>query len=139
MANQTTVVANFQARDWEFIVGITGSSVDADMQDVLYKLNVYYDGLPTKPAGQDVINISTVEGVVISIYQSLCQVNTGVSQTNNGQPFDRIRAAILALNNIADNYILDTITAIEEANNTTQGSIRKAGRRRIMMKEYDNN
>lgn len=139
MANTTALTANFQARDWEFLVGIVGATADPDLQDAVTKLRNFYESQGTKPQGNTVVNIATVEGVVVNLFSRLLSVNCGITQTNNGQPYTRIRAAAMAMNNVADNYIMNAIDDLEAQYNTQQGDVRKAGRKSIMMRTYDAN
>lgn len=139
MAATTAITANFQARDWEFLVGLTGPTTDPDLQDAITKLRNFYEAQGTKPQGSTVVNVATIESVVVKLFNRLLTANCGISQTNNGQPYDRIRAAVLAMNNIADNYILDSVNSLETQYNSDQGDVRKAGRRAIMMRSYDSN
>lgn len=139
MANTTAITANFQARDWEFLVGIVGPTADADLQDAITKLRNFYESQGTKPQGNTVVNVATIEGVVVTLFSRLLAANCGITQTTNGQPYDRIRAAALAMNNAADNYILNAINDLEAQYNDQQGDVRKAGRKAIMMRTYDSN
>jgi hypothetical protein len=137
MAAETALTANFQARDWEFLVGVVGPTSDAELQDAITKLRNFYEAQGTKPSGSTVVNVDTTEQVPVTLFTRFLQFNAGISQTNNTQPYTRIRAAVLGMNNVADNWILDQIAVIEDGYNTTQGDIRKTGRKSIMMKTYD--
>lgn len=139
MAQDTNINAVLQARDWEFLVGVIGFTTDSTIQDCINKLRNYYEQQVIKPSGNTDISIATTEGVLTSLYQLFTRVPTITSQTNNLQPYTRIRTAILALNNVADNYILNFITALESSGQEGYGSIRKTGRKFIMMKQFDNN
>jgi hypothetical protein len=139
MAANTPVTINFQARDWEYLIGLTKNYDSDELQDAVTKLRVHYAGLAEKPQGSTVINIASTETVVIMLYQAFLAERTGASVTTNGQPYNRIRAAVLAMNNVLDNFILNTVTAVEDAYNNDQGTIRKRGRKFIMMITYDSN
>lgn len=139
MAQDTAINATLQARDWEFLFGIPFDVENPSVQDALTKLRTYYGGLQTKPQGNENIVISTTEGVLVSLYRSLLSVSTQVSQTNNVQPYTRIRQQVLSLNNVADNYILNAVNLMEQLGQDYYGERRKSGRKLFMMTTYDNN
>lgn len=139
MAQQTALNANFQARDWEFLIGLVGLSPDPDVLDVIAKLHAYYEAQGTKPQGSTVVSIATFEGLVMTLFKTLLMSNTGITQTDNAQPYTRIKQALLAMNNAADNYIQQSVTALEANYAANQIAYKKQGRKIIMMRDYDNN
>jgi hypothetical protein len=139
MAAITALTANFQARDWEFLMGLIGPTTDPDFQDILTKLRNFYESQGTRPQGNTVINVATVEQAVVQMFSRFLEANAGISQTTNQQPYTRIRAAVLAMNNVADNWIQTTVADLETVYDAAQANIRKTGRKSIMMKTYDSN
>jgi len=139
MAQSTQINATLQARDWEFLIGISYFLQSGDIQDLITKLRVYYNGLTEKPQGNTNVTITTTEGVLVSLFKLFLKQKTITTQTDNNQPYLRIRTQILALNNTADNFILNSINNLESSGQVLYGDIRKGGRKIIMMITYDNN
>lgn len=139
MAAITPINIGLQARDWETLIGIIFNNGDVEIQQVLFQLQSYYAAQATKPAGNAVIAVATTEDVVLKIAGFLYG-NTvrNVTQDVGGSCFNRVMAALRALNNAADNYINTQFAQFDTDNNTVQANIRKQGRKYIMILSYDN-
>lgn len=61
-----------------------------------------------------------------------------IYKDNGANPINRIMTAIRAANNVADNYILNQLTAYDTAYAATLDGIRKNGREMILAKQFDN-
>lgn len=140
MAAITAISLTLGARDWEELIGIIANSSDGDMQEIQFALSTYYKATTPKPQGTDAVAITTTEDALLSIVGFLYG-NTvmNVTKDSGTSPFTRIMSAIRAANNPADNYLSTQLSAKDSAYNLTQASIRKNGRRVIMMKSYDGN
>lgn len=136
MAANTILNATLQARDWEYLVGIIWSDSSADTQDLITRLRNSYAAATPKPSGTSTVSVQTTEGEIVDLYGKISRTETRVTQTNNGQPYSRIKAALLAMNNVADNYISTEMAVIDAAADNARNEIRRFGRRHIMMREF---
>jgi len=140
MAANTALNISLMAKDWETIIGIIFPCVDPELQNVFFQLQNFYSGQVTKPSGSTVITVVSTEDVVIKIATYIYGTNLSYStQDIGGNCFNRIMTALRALNNMADNYIQTQFVTFDAGVQTTQQTIRKNGRKYIMILQYDNN
>lgn len=140
MASNTTVNIALQAKDWETIIGVIFPCVDPALQNVFFQLQTYYSGQVTKPPSGTIITIASTEDVVVKIATYLYGTNLNYScDDGNNNPLRRIMTALRALNNTGDNYINTQFVTFDAGVGTTQQTIRKNGRKYIMMLQYDSN
>lgn len=140
MAENTIVNAAMQARDWELIFGLVFNTGDIDMLEVQFALSVLYRNPATRPATpSDVVVITTNERTVLRIAEFLNGSTVRyVTKDIGPSQFARIMAALRAMNNVADNYI-NTQLALKDAEyNALNTSLRKNGRKYIMIAQADN-
>lgn len=138
MAANTAVNIALQAKDWETIIGIIFPCVDPELQNCFFQLQNFYSAQLTKPAGNTIITIASTEDMVVKIATYLYGANLAYStQDIGGNCFNRVMSALRALNNIADNYIQTSFVTFDAGVTTTQQTIRKNGRKYIMILQYD--
>ena len=140
MAASTAVSIVLQAKDWELLMGIIFNNADPEIQDVLFQLNTFYKAATIKPLQTDLITIVTTESVAIKLSVFLYGSTVSyVTKDTGGSPFNRIMTALRLLNNAADNYISTTL-ATNDVNYAAQlMTLKKAGRKYMMILQYDNN
>ncbi len=140
MAANTSVDITLRAKDWETLIGIMFNNGDPELQQILFQLQNYYGNLVSKPSGNTLITITSTEGVIIKLVTFIHGCNTAYVTNDIGQSaFGRIMEALRLLNNVADNYIQDQFIIFDASINATQQSIRKNGRKYIMILSYDEN
>lgn len=138
MAATTAVNIAFQARDWELLAGWMGSPSGSDYQELFYELQKYYRAQTTKPTGTDIVSIPSLQRVAVALFEFLYNATLKfVARDSGASPFTRMITAIRALNT-GDNYISDSIAALEANYVNIYNDRRKAGRTAIMMRDYDN-
>lgn len=140
MAASTPLNITLNAKDWETLIGIIFPCVDPELQDIFFQVQKFYSTQTTKPAGNTPIAVNSTEDVVIKIATYLYGTNLSYStQDQGGNCFNRVMTALRALNNVADNYIQTSFVTFDAGVQTTQQTIRKNGRKYIMILQYDNN
>ena len=140
MASNTALTITLNAKDWETLIGIIFPCSDPELQNVLFQIQNYYSTQATKPKGTDSVAVNTTEDVVVKIATYLFGTNLSYStQDVGGNCFNRVMTALRALNNVADNYIQSQFVTFDAGVQTTQQTIRKNGRKYIMILQYDNN
>lgn len=137
MAASTAINLTLNAKDWESLIGIIMYNTDPDIQELFFSLQTYYRA-NGKPQGSTNVTIATTEYTVQRLVDFLYG-NTvkNIYRDNGANPLNRIMTAIRAANNIADNYILNALTAYDTAYAATLDAIRKNGRQMILAKQQD--
>ena len=138
MAASTALNATLMAKDWESIFGNIASDSDEDIQELKYSVQAYYKSQTPKPSGSTNVTIATKEGIMVRVFNSLylSPVQSVFKDTGNSA-FKRIMEAIRLMNNAADNYITNQITAKMGNIDDIHDAHRKVGRKIIMMKDFD--
>jgi hypothetical protein len=140
MAANTTVNIGLQARDWELLFGIIFNTGDIDMLELQYALSAVYRNPATKPTvNTQVVTVATIESTLIRIAEFL-NGNT-VKQVDKdlgaASPYLRIMTAVRAANNVADNYISNTLATADNNYQGIKDALRANGRKYIMIAQYD--
>lgn len=140
MASNTSLNITLNAKDWETIIGVIFPCIDPDLQNIFFQIQNYYAAQSSKPSGTSPVLVNTTESVVVKIATYLFGTNLSyTTDDGNNTPFNRIMPALRALNNTADNYINNQFVIFDAGVSTTQQTIRKNGRKYIMILQYDNN
>ncbi len=144
MAAETLITPNFQAKDWEVIVGILENSSYPDLRRMKFDLINYY-AANANPTGTTVIPIQIKEKTLIKIHQEFYrQPSRNLHNDQGASPLKRVidiiklKAAATAAAVPADNYLTTQIAQEDAARDAQQTSIRKSGRNTLMMEAYDN-
>ena len=139
MAANTTFSFSLQARDWEVIVSVLFGTPEADLQRMINDLINYYTANPTVQ-GTTLVPSTVKEKSVVKIFERFYgnTVSRLYNDTGNS-PFKRVIEAIRLANNIADNYISTELAALDAKRDLEQTEFKKAGRKYLMMEQYDSN
>lgn len=138
MAANSAINIGLQSRDWELLIGWIGTTNDTDLHDIIFKVQKSYE---TQVPAQNttVVTISSTEGTAVKIYEIVNNSTSKFFVNSGANPWNRITTAIKALVGNVDGYLTTSLTDLDTAYANLVVTVRKAGRKTIMIRNYDNN